>query len=127
MTISFPFKESLQDITKLYKTYESLWQVDVTMYEVGSSRLVFPVIKETLLNDLCRGVKEILQSEPPMLKLNDKCVIMGDLHGHILDLFRVLKKFGPPPKTNYVILGDLVDRGEFGLETVTLVFILNAY
>ena len=126
MNFTFPYQELIPEITKVYKTYEALWKVDVTMYEIGNSRLVFPVLKENFLNDLCRGVKEILEKEPSLLKLNDDCVILGDLHGHILDLFRVLKKFGPPSRTNYVILGDLVDRGEFSLETATLVFVLKA-
>ena len=124
--MSFPIKELIPEINKIYKAYEKLWKVDVAMYEIHDARLIFPVLKESLLTDLCRGVKEIFQNEPSLLKINENCLIMGDLHGHILDLFRVLKKFGPPPKTNYVILGDLVDRGEFSLETVTLVFVLKA-
>ena len=124
--MSFPIKELIPELHKIYKAYEKLWKVDVTMYEIQDARLIFPVLKESLLTDLCRGIKEIFQNEPSLLKINENCLIMGDLHGHILDLFRVLRKFGPPPKTNYVILGDLVDRGEFSLETVTLVFVLKA-
>lgn len=122
----FPYPDVLPGIQKLYNVYENLWNVDVTNYELGQNHLILPIVPEQLLNDICRGVNQILLQEPIVLKLYEKCIIIGDLHGHILDLFRVLKKFGPPPKTTYIILGDMVDRGDFSLETATLIFVLKA-
>ena len=122
----FPSEGILPSIRKIYTMYEKLWNVDVSKYEIGSSRLILPVAQESLLSDLCRGVADMFSKEPIVLDIDSDCLILGDLHGHILDLFRVLKKFGTPEDKTYLVLGDLVDRGEFSLETVTLVFILKA-
>lgn len=123
--MNFP-QPKMQQIQQLLHKYQDLWAIDVTMYEIGSSRLVLPQPPIEFLIDLCRGVKELFEQEPVVLRINENCVILGDLHGHILDLFRVLRKFGLPPTIHYIFLGDLVDRGEFSIETITLVFVLKA-
>lgn len=115
----------LPAVRKIYSAYEKLWMVDKLQFEIGNQRLIFPNIKEVLLKEICKVATESFKNEPTLLRINKDCVILGDLHGHILDLFRVLKKFGPPRHTTYVILGDVVDRGEFSLETITLVLIMK--
>ena len=116
----------IQSLKKLYLLYEKLWKVDVSKYELGSTRLILPIARESLLTDLCKVITDMFTREPIVLNIDSNCIVMGDIHGHILDLFRVLNKFGTPEKNTYLFLGDLVDRGEFSIETVTLIFILKA-
>jgi protein phosphatase len=61
-----------------------------------------------------------------LLELNTRTAIIGDLHGHVIDLFRQLGKIGLPPACNYLFLGDLVDRGEFSTETTIVILLLKA-
>jgi hypothetical protein len=60
-----------------------------------------------------------------LLSINCDILLVGDLHGHILDLFRIFREFGFPPNTRYLFLGDLVDRGEFSTETTVLILTLK--
>jgi protein phosphatase len=60
-----------------------------------------------------------------LLSISTPVVVVGDIHGHILDLFRTFGALGIPPERSYLFLGDLVDRGEFSTETLVLVFLLK--
>jgi protein phosphatase len=51
--------------------------------------------------------------------------VIGDIHGHVLDLIRILHTVGLPRAHSLLFLGDLVDRGEFSIETLVIVFLLK--
>jgi protein phosphatase len=87
--------------------------------------LVFPVIPAEDLIAICRAGGDYFKGEPICLELSPPIHIVGDLHGHLLDLIRILHHQGLPPAVHYLFLGDIVDRGQFSLETVTLVFLLK--
>lgn len=88
-------------------------------------QLILPRIPSEQVIDICEKVKKLFMEETSILNLYSPITIVGDIHGHILDLFRILNKFGMPPRRKFVFLGDLVDRGEFSIETVIIVFLLK--
>jgi len=81
-------------------------------------------IKNSEIITLLQKVREIFLEQPVLLHLtpNPSLAIAGDVHGQYEDLLRIFDKMGYPPQTNYLFLGDYVDRGKRSLETILLLF-----
>ncbi|KAF7260890.1 hypothetical protein EG68_01259 [Paragonimus skrjabini miyazakii] len=67
-------------------------------------------VTENQLLKLAHAVRPVFMMDPILLKLSSPITVVGDLHGQYDDLLRYFKRCGMPPKTNYLFLGDYVDR-----------------
>lgn len=47
-------------------------------------------------------------------------ILIGDVHGQYYDLLRIFEYGGFPPESNYLFLGDYIDRGKQSIETICL-------
>lgn len=79
----------------------------------------FPIQKSEI-NSLCQHSSDIFLQQPSLLELDGPVKIVGDIHGQYSELLRIFDYGGLPPESNYLFLGDYVDRGSQGLETMCL-------
>ena len=77
-------------------------------------------IKEQSIRHICHLTKNILINQPVYLELEAPLNVCGDIHGQFYDLLRLFECGGYPPTTNYLFLGDYIDRGKFSLECICL-------
>jgi len=79
-------------------------------------------VAEVQIKALCSSVREAVLGQSSLLEVEAPLKICGDIHGQYHDLLRLFEYGGFPPASNYLFLGDYVDRGKQSLEVIVLLF-----
>ncbi|XP_040387302.1 serine/threonine-protein phosphatase 6 catalytic subunit isoform X1 [Cygnus olor] len=75
---------------------------------------------------LCDYVCDLLLEESNVQPVCTPVTVCGDIHGQFYDLCELFRTGGQVPDTNYIFMGDFVDRGYYSLETFTYLLALKA-
>ncbi|PAV55789.1 hypothetical protein WR25_13069 [Diploscapter pachys] len=79
-------------------------------------------VSEDEITKLCSAAGAVFQAQPSLIEVEPPVVVCGDIHGQYSDLMRIFDKNELPPASNYLFLGDYIDRGRQNLETICLMF-----
>ncbi|PPJ56878.1 hypothetical protein CBER1_02293 [Cercospora berteroae] len=82
-------------------------------------------IPETQVRELCYKARELLVEEGNVVSVDAPVTICGDIHGQFHDLMELFRVGGDVPDTNYLFMGDFVDRGFYSLESFLLLLCLK--
>lgn len=77
-------------------------------------------LTEEEVKQLCDQARDILSLESNVQEVQCPVTVCGDIHGQWHDLIELFSNGGQLPDTNYLFLGDYVDRGYYSVETVSL-------
>ncbi|KAM3721731.1 Serine/threonine-protein phosphatase PP1-delta [Dirofilaria immitis] len=94
--------------------------------EINTS--LFPTFDDDDLITILHNVQNLYAAEPIMLQFDlpkNGLVVVGDLHGDLYCLLNIVLKNGFPPNTNYLFLGDYVDRGLYQVQLVLFIFLMK--
>jgi len=83
------------------------------------------LLKEAEVKTLCARAREILIEESNVQTIHPPVTICGDVHGQYYDVQELFKIGDQCPETNYLFLGDFVDRGFYSVETFLLLLALK--
>lgn len=94
------------------------------MFKIFEDRLKGgDMLNEQEIEIICAKVIEIFINEPNIVSIPSPAQVCGDIHGQFFDLLNIFKLYGYPSSRRYVFLGDYVDRGFHGVETLSLLLI----
>ncbi|TIA73392.1 hypothetical protein E3P92_01647 [Wallemia ichthyophaga] len=83
------------------------------------------LLGEALIKEICERTKQVLMRESNVVHISAPVTVVGDIHGQFYDLIELMRIGGYSPHTNYLFLGDYVDRGLFSVETISLLTCLK--
>lgn len=91
-------------------------------FRCGRSTRKFPELTHAEIQSLASQSREIFLAQPMLLELQAPIKVCGDVHGQFTDLRCLFQRGGSLPTTQYLFLGDYVDRGQNSVETIALLF-----
>lgn len=82
-------------------------------------------LSESEVKALCDKARECLMNESNVQPVAAPVTVCGDIHGQWHDLMELYRIGGSAPDTNYLFMGDYVDRGYYSVETVSMLVCLK--
>lgn len=79
-------------------------------------------LQEQEILAIIKLARSVFLSQNMLVEVEAPVRICGDVHGQFSDMLRLFEYGGFPPASSYLFLGDYVDRGRQGIETICLLF-----
>lgn len=94
--------------------------------KLGTEDLKIPKFNEEDLIDLCdSAIITLKKFNKTLLYIPSPSIVIGDLHGNLHDLIRLMNSIIDIFSNRVLFLGDYIDRGQFQLETITILLALR--
>ncbi|QPG74468.1 hypothetical protein FOA43_001798 [Brettanomyces nanus] len=84
-------------------------------------------LSESQILRIIKTATEMFHDEPNLLEVGCPAVVIGDIHGQYYDMLKLLSLCPEPGKdgTQFLFLGDYVDRGDCSIEVLVLLYAMK--
>lgn len=109
---------------RVLAAFDKILKLDPSEVKNIGITVPIPQFQDSLLFSLLEQASKCFSHQPSLLEIQPPVYVVGDLHGNIFDLLRIFILSSPPPASRFLFLGDYVDRGQFSIEIIALLFAL---
>ena len=104
----------------------SLTEIEISTLDKQIEQLMDDkYLPESEIKAICEKAQEVLSKESNVPVVRAPVTVCGDIHGQFHDLIELFRIGGNCPDTNYLFMGDYVDRGYHSVECFTLLIVLK--
>ena len=108
----------------VYQSYNRIFNLLEEEFSLIGNAVPLPIFSNEIFLDVAHQARTTLMNSPVVTELDGRVMIVGDIHGNIYDLIRVISFFKKSEMSHILFLGDYVDRGEFSVDVITILFSL---
>lgn len=109
---------------QVLNAYRPLLEINLLQCDQIGRNIPIPTFDIEIIAQILNSAQSIFEKQDLVLELQAPMYVIGDLHGNIFDLIRLLNYTTMPPHSNLLFLGDYVDRGEYSIDVIVLLFSL---
>ena len=109
---------------QILDSFRPLLEVNIRHCEQVGRTIPIPTFDQQIVNQILDMALNVFEKQEILLHLEAPLYVIGDIHGNIFDLVRIFAYTGLPPHSKFLFLGDYVDRGEYSVQVVMLLFSL---
>lgn len=102
--------EPQDDMDLIFEDIQSLIRFPKQKYQLDIDRTM------NLISETTR----IFKMEPSIIELESPWIVVGTLRSDLISLITIFEMHGYPPKTQYLFLGNYINRGQQGIEILTI-------
>jgi diadenosine tetraphosphatase ApaH/serine/threonine PP2A family protein phosphatase len=115
--------DDLDRVDVFFASFEALLTSEEDPSDSIGHDIPIPTFGALAISELLEIATDRFKAQSTLLEISGPVIIVGDIHGNLQDLVRVLRYGGL--QASYLFLGDYVDRGDFSLEVILLLLILT--
>jgi protein phosphatase len=115
----------VQAARAVLSAYKQIFALDSSQVGQLGISIPIPTFDLDIILAVSEAAKNNFERSEIIFHVRSPFYVVGDIHGNIFDLVRILIHVVPPPQSRILFLGDYVDRGEYSIEVVTLLFALS--
>ena len=117
----------------ILQSFFSILHLNEDETEFIGEKFPIPKFQNDVLLSLCDeflNEMDQMKNKTQLVTIESSCFVVGDLHGNLHDLIRILSMIADfngidYSSRTYLFLGDYVDRGTFSIEVITLLMALK--